>query len=49
MLRWVEDGHHLVMQPTLRQAEKGVLADSRAKKLVAERQPAISNRRGHNM
>jgi hypothetical protein len=35
MQRWVEAGYHLVMQPTVRLAEEGVLADLRAMKLLS--------------
>ena len=36
MLRWVAAGYHLVMQPTVRLSEEGVLADLKAKGLLAE-------------
>jgi hypothetical protein len=36
MRRWVEAGHHLVMQPTVRLNEEGVLSELRAEKLLPE-------------
>jgi hypothetical protein len=36
MQRWVEAGHHLVMQPTVRLAEEGVLGDLKAMKLLPD-------------
>lgn len=36
MQRWIEAGYHIVMHPTVRLAEEGVLADLRAMKLLPE-------------
>ena len=36
MLRWVETGYHLVLQPMVRVVEENVLADLRAKKLLPQ-------------
>ena len=36
MQRWVEAGYHIVMQPTVRLAEEGVLADLKRLKLLPE-------------